>query len=294
MFDWNDLKYLIAVARHGSTLAAARALNVNQSTVQRRIGELESHLGLRLVERSQRGYRLTNAGKAVLADAEQVATAVAAFEQRVDEEVRANTIRLTCPEPIAVRLSHSGLIERFRERHPGIRIEFILADRYVDLSKGEADVALRSGDTDGELVGRKLADSLWAVYASRDYVSRHGAPGSVEALRSHALVGLDHTMAKHRLATWLEEVADGTNPVAKANSVLGLVAAVKAGVGITALPTALGDSEPDLLRAFGPVAALRREWRILTLPALRRTPKVDALFSFLVSEGEAVKGVLTG
>lgn len=294
MLDWNDLKYLIAVARHGSTLSAARALNVNQSTVQRRIGELESRLGLRLVERSPAGYRLTRAGVAVLPSAEAIAAAVAAFEKKVAEEVRADVIRLTCPEPIAIRLSRSGLIDRFHERYPGIRIEFILADRYVDLAKGEADVALRSGDTDGELVGRKVADSVWAVYASADYKRRRGVPASIAELRTHALVGLDEGMAGHRLSIWLQRVAAGVELAARANSVLGLVSAVKAGVGISALPTALGDAEPDLVRAFGPVPELHRDWRILTVPALRRAPKVEALFDFLGKEGPAVRSVLTG
>src|SRR5690606_21131723 len=158
---------------HGSTLAAARALGVNQSTVQRRLAALEAALGQRLVERLPSGYRLVGAGAAALPAAEAAAAAVAAFELAVAEAGRARAPRLTCPEPIAARLTRSGLPDRFHARHPEYRIEFVLADRYVDLSRGEADVALRSGDTDGALVGRKVADSIWAVYASRDYVARH-------------------------------------------------------------------------------------------------------------------------
>ena len=166
MFDWNDLKYLLAVARHGSTLAAARALQVNQSTVQRRIAELQSRLALRLVERHQSGYRLTKAGAALLPAAQAVEASVDLFNQKAGEAAHAGLLRLTCPEPIAIRLTQSGLLERFHKKHPDIHLEFVLADRYVDLSKGEADVALRAGDTDADLVGRKLADSIWAVYAS--------------------------------------------------------------------------------------------------------------------------------
>jgi DNA-binding transcriptional LysR family regulator len=84
----------------------------------------------------------------------------------------AGVIRLTCPEPLVNRLTRSGLLDRFHALHPGLHVEFVMSDKYIDLRTGEADVALRSGDTDDNvLVGRKVGDSLWAVYASTDYVA---------------------------------------------------------------------------------------------------------------------------
>src|SRR5690606_34515318 len=121
------------------------------------------------------------------------------------------------------------------------------ADRYVDLAKGEADVALRSGDTEGELVGRKIADSIWAAYASRDYVNCNGAPTSIEELKTRPLIALDESLARHRLSAWLREIAPDAQFAARSDSVLGLVSAAKAGVGVAVLPIALGDAEPDLL-----------------------------------------------
>src|SRR2546430_8534508 len=91
----------------------------------------------------------------------------------------------------ALPISKSSLIDRFHSRHPGLRVEFVTSDRYLDLSKGEVDVAFRSGDTDDELVGRKIADSIWAVYASRTYVERHGQPARVEDLPPHPPAGFD-------------------------------------------------------------------------------------------------------
>jgi len=108
-------------------------------------------------------------------------------------------------------------------------------------------VALRSGDTDdGELVGRKIGDSIWAVYASRGYIERHGRPERIEDLAQHALVGFDETMDKHRIAAWLRKVAPDASLVGRSNSVLGLVYSAKAGVGVAPLPIALGDAEPDI------------------------------------------------
>ncbi len=141
MLDWNDLKYFVAVARHGSTLAAARALKVNQSTVQRRLAELERRVGQPLVRRHPTGYRLTEFGEALLPHAQRIEQAVQVFEEQVEVSRREATgvVRVTCPEPLAVRITNSPLLERFRARYPGIEVEFAMSDRYLDLSKGEAD-----------------------------------------------------------------------------------------------------------------------------------------------------------
>ncbi|MBN9429594.1 MAG: LysR family transcriptional regulator [Burkholderiales bacterium] len=285
---------MLAVAHGGSTLSAARQLQVNQSTVQRRLAALESALGVRLVERLPSGYRLTDAGAALLPAAQAVAVAIEGFAQRAMTEAHAGLLRLTCPEPIAIRLAQAGFVERFHALHPGIRIQFVLADRYIDLSKGEADVALRSGDTDGELIGRKVADSIWAVYASRDYVRRHGAPQSIEELRTRPLIALDDNLAHHRLSQWLKHVAPDASFAARSNSVLALVSSAKAGIGIAALPAALGEAEPDLVRVLGPVPELTRAWRVLAHPDVRHLPRVEAFVDFVVSEMDALKLVLTG
>ena len=297
MFDWNDLRFLLAVAEEGSTLAAARALGVNQSTVQRRLSELEARLGQRLVERQQAGYRLTDLGAAVLPQARNVRDAVAAFAQAVRETGRAQggVVRVTCPEPIAFRLTKSGLLDRFHGANPGLKVEFVLSDKYVDLTKGEADVALRSGDTDDDiLVGRKIADSLWAIYASRDYVAQHGAPASIAELGDHPLIGFEETMTRHRAVTWLREVAPNATYAARNTSVLGLIYAAKASIGLAPLPMALGDAEGDLIRVLGPVAELTRAWRLLAHPDLRHSAGVEAFFAFVLSEADALRPILTG
>ena len=294
MFDWNDLKYLIAVARHGSTIAAGKALGISQSTVHRRLVELERRIGRQLMTRHATGYRLTDFGEEMRPYAERVAAMVEDFERHVSDTARDQTgiIRVTCPEPIVNRLT--PLIERFHARHPKLRVEFVMSDRYLDLSKGEADVAFRSGDTDDELVGRKIADSVWAVYASRGYIERHGKPERIEDLSHHALVSLDESMSKHRVLKWLKEVAPIAKIAARNNSVLGLVYAVKSGVGIGPLPTAIADAEPDLVRVLGPIPELARSWRLLTHPDLRRTPRISAFFDFIIEERESLKSILTG
>jgi DNA-binding transcriptional LysR family regulator len=186
------------------------------------------------------------------------------------------------------------LIERFHALHPKLRVEFVMSDRYLDLAKGEADVAFRSGDTDDELIGRKVADSIWAIYASRAYIESHGKPDRIEDLSSHPIVAFDESMRGHRVSLWLREVAPRATIAARNTSVLGMMYAVKSGVGIGPLPTAIADSEPDLVRVLGPIPELARSWRLLTHPDLRRTPRISAFFDFVASERDALKSILTG
>jgi molybdate transport repressor ModE-like protein len=301
MFDWNDLKPFLAVARHGSSSAAARALGIDQSTVQRRLAELEARIGQPLVERKATGYVLTPYGHEILPLAQQVERDVHALERVIQGKARESrgVLRLTCPEPIVARITSSALLARLRAKHPGLRIEFVMSDRYVDFGSGEVDVALRSGDTDDNgLVGRKVADSLWAAYASRGYVAQHGAPASLEEarkdVRKHAWVSFDASLAEHRASRWLRTAVPDAHVAASSGSVLGLLQSIRSGVGIGVLPTALGDAEPELVRLFGPVAELTREWRLLTTPRLRKTARVSAFFDFIGEEKEAVRAILTG
>lgn len=239
-------------------------------------------------------FNWTPAGQSVLASAGAVDAAVADFAQACETAAHAGILRLTCPESIADRLARSGFLDRFREKNPDLRVEFVLADRYIDLSKGEADVALRSGDTNGVLVGRKIADSLWAVYASRDYVARHGAPASLAALAQHPLVAFEANLSGHRLSTWLAEVAPDARIAARSNSVLWLVSVAKSGVGIAALPTPLGDGAEDLVQVLPPVPELSRAWRLLCHPDVRDLHRVDVFFDFVGTQIEALRPVLTG
>lgn len=294
MFDWNDLKFFLAVARHGSTIAAGKALRTSQSTVQRRLRELEAKIGRELATRQSSGYRLTPFGEKLLPLAERVEAAIEDFEQCITGEVReeAGVIRMTCPEPIIPRLL--PIIEQFHTRHPRLRVEFVTSDRYLDLTSGEADVALRSGDTEDELIGRKIADSIWAVYASHTYIEQQGRPESLDDLNRHRIVSLDETMSRHRLVAWLNSVAPNATIVARNNSILGLLQAVRSGLGVSALPIPMAEQYDELVRLFGPVTELSRSWRLLTPPDLRRTKRVSLFFDYIIENREALKPILTG
>lgn len=297
MFDWSDLKVLLAVAEHRSTLAAARSLRVNQSTVQRRLAELDRCFGQPVAARQPAGYRLTPFGESLLPFARDVARAAAQLEHHVLAGRRDLTgvVRVTVPEPLVSRFSQSSLLDRFHARHPGLRVELVMSDKYLDLASGDVDVALRSGDTDDEsLIGRKVADSTWAVYASPDYLKRRGRPASTDELPQHDLVGFDDSMAGHRVSKWYRSVAPDNRLAARNNSVLGLLYSARAGVGLAPLPMAIAAAEPQLVQVLGPIPELANIWRLLTRQDLRHTPRVAAFFDFMIEEVETLRKILNG
>jgi DNA-binding transcriptional LysR family regulator len=296
MFDWNDLRHFLAVARHGSTIAAAKALRLSQSTVHRRLSELEARIGRRIVIRHATGYRLTEFGHELLPLVKKVEEAIAALERHLvaANDSPSGSVRVTCSESIGYRLMRSPLLETFHKRHPGLRVELIMSDHFLDISKGEADVAIRAGAPNEEtLVGRKIADVPWALFCSRAYLERHGRVERAEDIDRHSVVEFDGDIKDHHAAQWLRSVAPGATVVARSNTVPGLMMTVKSGAGLAPLPMPLAGREEDLVCVFGPVPGLYSQIYLLTHPDLRHTPRVRAFFDFIIAELDSVRPILT-
>ena len=296
MFDWDDLRYFLAVARHGSTIAAAKALNLSQSTVHRRLAELEKRIGRNVVIRHATGYRLTEFGNELQPWAEQVEKAIVAIERHLvaADDTPTGTVRVTCSESIGYRLMQSPLLETFHNRHPGLRVELIMSDHFLDIAKGEADVAIRAGVPNEEsLVGRKIADVPWALYCSRGYLARYGRVERTEDIAGHSVIEFDGDIRDHHAAKWLRSVAPTARVVARSNTVPGLLMTVKSGAGLAPLPMPLAMQESDLVSVLGPVPGLYSPKYLLTHPELRHMPRVRTFFDFIVAEIDSVRPVLT-
>jgi DNA-binding transcriptional LysR family regulator len=294
MFAWDDLRHFLAIARAGSMQAAAKALGVNQSTVQRRIAELEERVGRRLVERHLRGYRLTELGEELRPAAEGVEAAVAAFERHLAASDKGLTgiIRVTCGSVLAGRLQRTPLIDAFHTLHPGLRVELLISDRFLDLSKGEADIAIRAGEPKDEaLVGRKIADAPWAVYASRAYVERHGRPDRPEDIERHFVVACGGSIAHYPGARWLSSVAPHATIAARSDNWPGVVLAVKSGAGLATLLAFQGDSESELVRVIDNID-LVTPYYLLMHRDMQQTPRVRAFADFVASEIKAFRALV--
>lgn len=291
MFDWNDVKALLAVARGGSTAAAARALGVNQTTVARRLGALERDLGARLVDRRQAGASLTEAGLSLVADAEAMERASQSMRQKVEAHRRgvAGTLRVTLSEMLALS-AVTPLLPEFREQYPDVSLELVITDELLDLEAGEADIAFRGSQAlpDSNLVVRKVTTSQWALYCSRDYAGRMGLPATPADLKNHVVIGgTDEPQTIPGLQSVLRE-APGVTATLKSTSMTNLWASIRAGLGIGPMVCLMADVDPDLVQVFPPhPEGVAYTW-IVTRPELKDAPRVRAFIDFFVPRLQAL------
>lgn len=279
-FDWNDLKYFLAVARKGSTTAAAGVLDASASTVSRRITALEEALGHRLFDRTPEGYKLTAIAESLVAAAEAVESAAVVFGDRVAAAGRhvTGTVRVTAMDIVASQLILPALAE-LRAIEPDIHVEVLTGDEVLDLVAGEADVAIRFGPrpSSAGLVSRGLGKTEVALYCSREYAAKHGVPASVEELDHHAVIrGIGRVDTRpHHL--WLAEAAPNAKIAHRSNTFFGVLDAVRQGLGIGSLPTSLDD--PNLVRVDVGPRFIADTWLVCS-EAARVQPAVRAFLDF--------------
>lgn len=285
MFDWNDLRYFIAVAREGSTLAAGRALRVSQTTVARRIAALEDAIGFPLFEKRQAGYVLTPAGQDLLTKAQLVETSANAFSEAAAAQSRdvKGTVKITTEEVYAITIL-APLLRELHERYPEILIELDTSQQVRDLGAGEADISLRStkGANQGAgLVGRQLCIDDWALYCSRDYAARHSVPRHVAELKQHAFIGGGGGNLWIHYQSWLQTLGLESNVAMHHATSGGLLSGVRSGFGIAVLPCVVADADPDLVRCLPPRGNHGRVLWLFTHDRCRHTPRVRAVIDFL-------------
>ena len=284
MFDWNDLRYFLAVAREGSTLAAARALRTSQTTVARRIAALEAALGVPLFERRQGGYSATPAGADLLARAEQVEASANLFGDAASAHSRdlKGTVKITTEEIYAVTLLAPFLPE-LHDKHPEIVIELDTSQQVRDLGAGEADISLRSTKSvqSAGLVGRQLCVDDWTLYCSRDYAARHGTPSSLADLKKHPFIGGGGGNLWIHYQAWLQALGLEQQIAMHHATSGGLLSGVRSGFGIAVLPCVVGDADPDLIQCLPPRAGHGRILWLFTHDRVKHTPRVRAVTDFL-------------
>jgi DNA-binding transcriptional LysR family regulator len=296
MYDWGDLHIFLTVAAEGSTLAAARVLGVNQTTVARRIASLEAALGVRLFDRRQGGYRLSEAGQALLPQAERVREEAETLMRQAarHQRILAGVIRVTTTEGIANAVLTPWLGD-FAEIYPDIRVELIPDERALDLARGEADIAIRAtrAPSGAGIVGRRIADAPWAVYCSRAYAARRGIPADTAALAGHLLIGAEGALAAIDPFAWLARTVPGATIRSAYGSIMAMVYAIRAGNGVGALPCAMAAAEPELVECF-PMPDFGYRLYLLTREDLKDVPRIRAFNDFIVGRAATMRHVIEG
>lgn len=287
MLDWNDLRQFLAVARTGSTLAASRETGVNQTTTARRIAALEERLGISLFERRSTGYVLTPAGAALVPTAEEVERSVEEVQVRAEAMRRhsAGIFKITASPTLGEAVLMPILAE-YAKRRQDLKYELIIADRRLDLTKGEADIALRAGSrpSDPLLYGRKLLDVGWGLYCGREYAVTHGMPSAPHELAQHTLIIHQGNFGDRCAFRWMRHHAPDAPLICQTNNLYSLAAAARTGLGVTALPCYLGDSDPALIRCKAPISELSSQLWLITRLELKSRPDARSMMRF-IAEG---------
>jgi len=290
--EWGHLRYFLELARTGSLSQAARRIGVDRNTVARRVAALEEELGLSLFERGPQGWTRTAAGDELSDLASQVEEDVLRLARHADAQDRAldGSVRLTTASHLAAHLLCPALPE-LRARHPGLLLEIAVAQRTFDLTRREADLALRMGrPQDAGLVTRKLSDVAYGLFASAEYAARRTGP--VDFQRD-TFLGLDDSLASTPHERWIARLAPERRVVLKANATAALQAAARAGLGVAILPRYVADGDRELVQIDGPEPARHELW-LLVHGDLRRVPRVKAVIEWVDWLVERARPALTG
>lgn len=250
MLDWDDLRFFLALARHGSLSAAARDLHVAQSTMGRRLASLEASLGVRLLNRTPDGYVPTQAGDGVRARAERLEQEALALERDVGgrDTRMAGLVRVTCAETVATHIL-APCFASLHEQQPDLMIELTPNPRELSLSMREADISLRLKRPDQhDLVVRRVGSLGFGLFASPAYLQRHGEPDLRGGCPGHYLITQLEDIQAATQTAWLADLAPRARVAMQTSSHEAAVSAAIHGGGLACLARFRADKESGLVR----------------------------------------------
>jgi len=306
MLEWDDLRTFLAVARHGSLSAAARALGVTQTTMGRRLEGLHLRSGARLLQRTPQGFALTPAGEEVMGAVERMEEEALRVERRISgQDTRLEgPVRVTAVEALGSRVL-TPILAQLHLRHPGIQVELSAESRTVSLARRETDIAVRIGAfTEPDVVARRAGEIELGAYAAPDYLAARGLPDFAAGAADHVRLvfappGEARVQEGRHSQDWLAQLMTKAAVGFTSNSYEALLRAALGGMGVAALPRGMGDAgpgdgQPPLIRLDVPSAAPRVGIWIGLHEDTRHTPRTrmvaDALHEGLLAAAAALAG----
>ncbi|MEM9317697.1 MAG: LysR family transcriptional regulator [Pseudomonadota bacterium] len=279
--DWSDMPFILSVCEAGSLSGAARMLDVNHSTVFRRIEAVEKRLGVRLFERKSHGYVMTAAGEFFY----ERATVIRDSMNQIELELGGRDLRLEGPLTVTTTdsLLHvlSPVFAAFQKEHPDVDLRLISDTNALDLSRRDADIALRpTANPPEHWIGRKLSKVICATYASPSY--QRLAADLPERARRWIMLDDDLDQSPMSKLTAMKMAADA--PATVVSTVMGVHAAARSGLGQAVLPCYLGDATDELIRLDEPDDCTLWDLWLLSHPDVRRSARVHAFFEFASSK----------
>jgi len=283
MFDWDDLRIFLAVARARRVAPAARTLGIDPTTIGRRLARLQEGLGAPLFETIGGERRLTERGQTLLAHAETIESAALAAVGEVSGEAGrlSGHVRLSVSEGFATWILAPALPD-FHRANPAIQLDLITASGFLNPSRREADIAVMlARPRSGRLLAAKLADYRLRLYAARAYLAARAAPEAVGDLAGHDLIGYVPEFIYSPELDYLGEVGAGLEPVARSTSINVQHRMIAAGAGIGILPAFIGERDATLVPLLAGHIELRRSFWLVTHSDTRQLPRIEAVVRWL-------------
>lgn len=256
--DWQDVRIFLALGRHGSLSAAARALSVNHATISRRIQSLEASLGEKLVERRPEGYQLTPAGTRAMEVASEMEALAQTLGRGGEDAAPRGLVRINAPPALAQGFLTARLA-KLPTVHPGLDIELATDLRSISLDRHQADIAVRLGrPLDGDFLAKPLGRMAYGFYGT-DEVCK-----AVENGAEPVFIGFDEGNSDMTEAAWLTRHYPRARIAFRANNQFAQATAAQSGAGLALLPHYIGRQEPKLrLCQLEPVPPHREIWLLL-------------------------------
>jgi DNA-binding transcriptional LysR family regulator len=277
--SWDDFRLIKAIADANGLTGASATLGVNHSTVFRRLGQIEEAMGVPLFERRKTGYVATPAGEEIDED-------VSAFGRRIAgrEIAPSGEVRITTTDTLFLHLL-IPIFESLRAANPNIRLDIVIANQALNLSRRDADIAIRASDSPPEtLVGRKIAQLAWAIYGrAEDALARPEALDQA-SLFERDWVSFGDQLGHIKAARYVKDRVAPERIALKTSAVLGIAETIEAGIGIGPLPCFIGDTRPGLKRLMPPNPEFATALWLLTHPDIRQSPRIRASLDHLAAE----------
>ncbi len=285
---------VLAIAETGSLSGASRHLGVSHATVFRRLGNMEQRLGVKLFARNRMGYQPTPAGEELAETARMMDQAALAAERKVagQDLEPSGEIWLTTTDSLLMGLL-APLLQEFRQQYPAIVLDVAISNQLFNLTRREADVAIRpSNRPPDNLIGRPLNSIGQAIYC---HASLGLPPGTdLRELIKQPWVGAGSRLQDAKLEHWMEQQGLKAACVYRVDTLVGILSAIRSGMGVGVLPCYLGDQQPDLVQLSAPIAELEYDLWFLMHPDLRGVVRINALMDFLTTAIRAQQSALAG
>jgi DNA-binding transcriptional LysR family regulator len=292
--SWDDFRLVRAIAETGSLSGAGDLLGLNHSTVFRRLNALEQDAGARIFERARTGYAATPAGEEMVTIANRMFEEITDFERKVaGQDLKpSGELRVTTNDSLVAHLL-TPLFGAFARNYPDIVLDVVIDNRALNLSKRDADVAIRATSEPPEtLVGRRIAAICWSVYGKPPVADAPVA--TLSNLADKPWIGFGDALAGIGAARWMSRNLPSAKVIYRLNTVLGLSQAVEAGLGVGLLPCFIGDRTPGIQRLLPEAMEFEASLWLLTHPDLRNAARVRTFLDFMGKELNRSRGLLEG